>query len=267
MKKILLASTALAFSAGMASAQVTIGGYGFMGVTSTGGVTTVAHGARLTFTGTVQADHDLTFSMFSRQSIAPGGVVTGDRMWVRAAGHGLTLTVGNTNGAVRSLARTAYYYGFNDGGIFGAEANPAALFQADAGQNIYAQYAFDGLTVGASTTIAAPNQIEIAARYSMSGFTVAAGINASTSAYAIHLGYNGGDWAVGAGYNSANTLVVGGSYTFNDVTIGAAIQSTGGATNYGLNVGYNLGGGATLSGTVGSTGGVTTLGAGVFFSF
>jgi hypothetical protein len=47
MKKILLASTALAFSAGMASAQVTVGGYGFMGVTSTGGVTAVAHGAAL----------------------------------------------------------------------------------------------------------------------------------------------------------------------------------------------------------------------------
>jgi hypothetical protein len=161
---------------------------------------------RLTFTGTVQADHDLTFTMFSRHTIAlAASTWTGDRMWVRAAGHGLTVTVGNTNGAVRSLARTAYFYGFNDGGIFAADTGSAGSLQADAGQNIYAQYAFDGLSVGVSTTIAAPNQIEIAARYSMSGFTVGAGINASTSAYAIHLGYNGGDWTVGAGYNSANT--------------------------------------------------------------
>jgi outer membrane protein OmpU len=278
MKKILLASTALAFSAGMASAQVTVGGYGYMGVINSGGNTDIRYGSRLTFTGTVEADHGVTFSMFTRSSQVGGQFATGgapaahwtqDYTFVRVAGHGLTLTVGNTHGAVRNLARTAAFYGFNDSGIFAADTGDATLFQTDGAQNAYVSYAFDGLTVGASANLAGVSQVEIGARYSMSGFTIGAGINATTSAWAINAAYNGGDWTVGAGINSNNRVAVIGSYTFNDVTVRAAIENEGGLTGYGLDVGYNLGGGATLSATVGQARltGVTTIGAGVFFSF
>lgn len=269
MKKILLASTALAFSAGMASAQVAVGGYGFVGVTNTGGATTVGHGARLTFTGTVQADHGVTFTMFSRNSITPASTWASDRMRIDVSAMGLTLSVGNTNGAVRTLARAAYYYGYNDGGIFGADTGSAGTgFQNDGGQNVTARYNYDAFSVAVSAPIAG-GSAEIAARYSASGITVAAGVNtAAGNPYALHAAYNGGDWTVGAGYASLNNrFVIGGSYRFDAITVGAAVQSTGGATNYGLNVGYNLGGGATLSATVGVVGAVTTVGAGAFFSF
>ena len=269
MKKILLASTALAFSAGMASAQVAIGGYGFVGITNTGGATTVGHGARLTFTGTVQADHGVTFTMFSRNTIAPGGAWAHDRMRIDVSAMGLTLSVGNTNGAVRTLARTAYYYGYNDGGIYGADTGSAGTgFATDGGQNVTARYNYDAFSVAVSAPIAG-GSAEIAARYSASGLTLAAGVStAAGNPYALHASYNGGDWTVGAGYASLNNrFVVGGSYNFDAITVGAAVQSTGGVTNYGLNVGYNLGGGATLSATVGVAGGVTTVGAGAFFSF
>ena len=288
MKKILLASTALAFSAGMASAQVAVGGYGFMGITNNAAGTTVNHGARLTFTGTVQADHGVTFTMFARQTISAGGNTgsvfalspaapnavannaTFDRLRVDVSAMGLTLSVGNTNGAVRTLARTAYYYGYNDGGIYGADTGSTGTgFQTDGQQNVTARYNYDAFSVAVSAPIAG-GSAEIAARYSASGITVAAGVNtAAGNPYALHASYNGGDWTIGAGYASLNNrFVVGGSYNFDAFTIGAAVQSTGGATDYGLNVGYNLGGGATLSATVAvNAAGATTVGAGAFFSF
>lgn len=41
MKKLFVATTALTFSAGFAAAEVQLGGFGFVGVMNTGGVTTV----------------------------------------------------------------------------------------------------------------------------------------------------------------------------------------------------------------------------------
>jgi outer membrane protein OmpU len=318
MKKILLASTALAFSAGMASAQVAISGYGFMGIVNNSGSaasagwaaandaviaaeaaladaataaartaaaatlatartalaaetaaiaagTTLAHGARLNFTASVQADHGVAFTMFSRNSISAGGAWANDRLRLDVAANGLTLSVGNTNGAIRSLARTFAYYGFNDGGIFGGDTGNVG--QADSGQNVYARYTFDAFTLGVSTTTAG-GDVEVGARYSASGITVGAAISSGAgNPYAIHAAYNGGDWTVQAGYNSTQRLLVSGSYTFDAITVGAAVQTQGGATTYGLDVGYNLGGGATLSATVGVAGGNTRIGAGAFFSF
>jgi outer membrane protein OmpU len=275
MKKILLATTALVLSAAVADAQaVRIGGYAYMGVTSTGGTTTFTHAGRLNFTAAVEADHGLAFSMFSRNNIAPGGAWTSDRLWVRVSASGLTFTVGNTNGAVRALARTLAYYGYDDGGFAAAETAPGTIFQNDGNaafsQNALLQYRIGDLSVAASTSLASAGRVsEVAAAYTVNAITVAAGISsAAGNPWALRAAYNGGDWNVALGHNSAGTTALVGSYTMGAITVGAAgMRQTAGNT-YGLNVGYNLGGGATASATFGrNSAGVSSVRAGVIFTF
>ena len=101
MKKLLLASTALVFSAAVANAQaVSIGGEGRMGImgTDSGAGWNWAQENRLqfNFSVSVEADHGLTFGAFSRARMTNGatGVFSGSRVWVES--NGLRLTFGNT---------------------------------------------------------------------------------------------------------------------------------------------------------------------------
>ena len=126
MKNILLASTALVLSAGMASAQgLTISGQGRMGVqyNSTMAQTTMQENRlQFNFNVSVAADNGLTFGAYSRVRInnggtfldpafpatsARGGFFSGSRVWGEIAGF--RITVGNQDGAVRG-AGTAFGY-------------------------------------------------------------------------------------------------------------------------------------------------------------
>jgi outer membrane protein OmpU len=246
-----------------------------MGVTSTGGTTTFNHAGRLTFTAAVEADHGLAFSMFTRANIAPGGAWTNDRLWVRVAASGLTFTVGNVNGAVRSLARVSAFYGYDDGGFTAADTAPGTLFQNDGNttvrnQNALVQYRIGDVSVAASTSLANAGRIsEVAAAYTFSGITVGAGISsAAGNPWALRAAYNGGDWNVALGHNSDGTTGLTGAYTVGAITVGAAAMRQTAGNTYGLNVGYNLGGGATASVSYGRPAtGSSSVRAGVIFTF
>ena len=126
MKNVLFATTALIATAGIASADVSVGGYGYLGVTFDGSTNTTAvlHATRLTFAGSVETDIGVSFTAKSRITISNNndGTVTADLNGATAAsltdvtgtasgtlGHnsiqmtsgGLTLTVGATHGAMR----------------------------------------------------------------------------------------------------------------------------------------------------------------------
>jgi hypothetical protein len=120
MKKILLASTALVLSAGIAQAQaVRITGEGRMGILyervsgDEGSASAWAQENRLqlNFTVGVTADHGLTFGAFSRVRITNGatGVFSGSRVWVEASN--LRLTFGNVDGAIRGAGVSHGYAG------------------------------------------------------------------------------------------------------------------------------------------------------------
>ena len=70
MKKLLVATTALTFSAGFAAAEVTVGGFGYVGVVSSGGVTTVQQQVRLEFTGTTTTTAGTSFEAYVRLDVA-----------------------------------------------------------------------------------------------------------------------------------------------------------------------------------------------------
>lgn len=110
MKKILLATSALALSAVAANAQaVRIGGEGRMGIlyetVSAGGVSAnnwaQENRLQLNFSVSVEADHGLSFGAFTRARITNGavGVFSGSRVWVEASNF--RLTFGNVDGAIR----------------------------------------------------------------------------------------------------------------------------------------------------------------------
>ena len=265
MKKILIATSALALSAGFAAAEVKVGGYGFVGVTNTGGTTSVTQGVRLEFTGSTTSTAGTEFSAYVRLDVAGAGapVATFTRSRITVKHDALTVSFGSTNGAVRTLARSLAYYGYNDGGIFGVDnATGGAGFSADSGNNVTARYDAGAFSVAVSSDVAFTKQ-ELAVRYSANGITVGAGID-TQSRYALAAQYKTGNLSVGAGYNQTGVANAQIGYTMGAWDFGLAANT---ANAYGVDVGYNLGGGARLSATAGSVGGVTTIGAGAFFSF
>lgn len=304
MKKILLATSALVLSAGVAQAQMTVNGFSYMGITNvtsgplgTTGAATVRYGTRLFFNATVRGDHGLVFTSQLRANFRnnttagyPANTFNAgtavdplfDRLWVRAAASGFSLTVGNTNGALRTLARTVSAPGFDADRL--VSLFDTAIGVSDGNQNAIAQYATGPWSVAVSSSLSG-NVIEGAVRYSDGGITVGAGIGTG-SIWSIHAGYAMGDWGAQVGYASdglgGNRLVVLGTYRMGDLTLGVALQNqvgdfqatngtlnTNNGTRYGANATYALGGGAVLEGSVGVFEGVGNAyyGLGVRFPF
>ena len=279
MKKLLLASSALVLSAGMASAQgVSLGGYGYMGIADVNN--TVHYGTRLTASARLQADHGLTFGadwrIYDRNCDLVVGCV--DQQFIlntaRVSVDGFTLIMGNTNGAVRSLARSANFYGFNNGGLFAVTTGHGGWHGESAGivpnvaarENIYASYSFGDLTGGVSYDIV-DGTWEIAARGSFDQFTVGVGWTndhgnggGGGNQFAIIGSWSDGVFGVSAGYDSASTdVVLTASYQMGEIGLAAATD----LTDFGLNATYDLGGGATASATLSTQ----QIGAGIQFNF
>jgi outer membrane protein OmpU len=282
MKNILLATTVLAATAGFASADVKVSGYGFAGATTNGTTTTAASGLRLEFTGSAETDGGIKMSAYTRVTngtpgttpvVNTAGVAGGDvfaRNKVTISANGLTVAVGSTNGAMKSLARNAAYYGFNDGGVAGFDNNASTL--NDSGNNVFVQYAVSSVKVGIGSNIPAAGAatvIDFGAQYSSNGFTVGAGADntAGASKWMVAASYDGGAWSVGVGTASNNDVTLKASYDIGGgTTIGVAGESTGGNTNFGLDVSHDLGG-ATASFTAAQVAGATSAGAGIIFKF
>lgn len=294
MKNLLLASTALVLSAGLAHAQaVTITGEGRMGIQYDNagfGGSNWRQEQRLTlnFNVSVQADHGLTFGAWTRARMQTGGlgvanqgVFSGSRVWVEA--NGLRLTFGNQDGAFRAAGASHGYLGGCGVGYEGGQqcGDSAGLLGVTQGQNstgsdnepmIGVRYTMGNTTVAVSH--ARGNATELGIRHRMDAFTVALGFTnggAGASSWALSGHYNGGSWGVGAivadvaGVNtnfsiSANAQLGGGN-------LYGYIGRVGGANAYGLSYGYGLGGGATLTVGAERVGAATTASVGVAFSF
>lgn len=322
MKKILITTTALTLSAGFAAAQnVNITGYGFAGVVNSSTWdttlassnrvliqnTAIQQRIRLEFTGTTTANTGTSFSAYVRMNANNTGAIASDRARITVKHDNLTVAFGNTNGAMRTLARSATYYGFNDGGIFGAD-NSVSGAQTDGGNNVLVRYDMGAFSGAISTDAALSGTYEIAARYTFQGFTLGAGysnrgaiagaagaaletvttnaglfagstVARAADAWMVSAGYKMGDVDITLGANSDNRFVGGLGYTMGDWSFGLAAASGAldGGTDIGANIGYNLGGGVTLSLSAGNSVTAptaaadgfrsTTVGAGLLFKF
>ncbi|MBN8293555.1 hypothetical protein JI664_16405 [Rhodobacter sp. NTK016B] len=287
MKNLLLATTALIASATIANAQaVTISGEGRMGVIAfhgpVFGVWSWAQENQLSldFNVAIEADHGLSFGALTTAEIANGsvGVFSGSSVWVEA--NGLTLTFGNTPGAVYTagLAVDTCLVGYEGGTICGDDAGADLAFvDSDTDgvgpANVTAAYAFGDTTVAVSherTT----GETEVAAMTSFDAFTVAAGYTTFASGiWTVSGHYDGGSWGVGAlvvsDGSTTNYTVSGNVALYGGALYGYVGREFGGQT-YGLSYGYDLGGGATLTAGVEHWdigAGATSASMGVAFTF
>jgi len=268
MKKILLASAALALSAGVAHSQaVTIGGQGRMGVQySNGGFVTRTGTAtnwrtesrlQLNFSAAVQADHGLAFGGFSRLRLqTAGGTATqmtsqlfsGHRVWVEAAG--LRLTMGNQDGAITTTGVAMGYLGGcgvgyeggqqcgdtaglmgygGQGGVTWFGSNTAGGVNTGNDQTIHARYTMGDFQAAVSAERS--NGVEVAVKGRFDAFTVAAG-------YQQNRGLSPRVFTASAHYN-------GGAWG-----VGAIVARIEANTNFSVSANAELGGG-NLYGYVG----------------
>lgn len=294
MKKILLASTALVLSAGLAHAQaVTITGEGRMGIQydSLGfGDSNWRQENRLTlnFNVAVQADHGLSFGAWTRARMqvaglgtAQQGVFSGSRVWVEA--NGLRLTFGNQDGAFRAAGASHGYLGGCGVGYEGGQqcGDSVGLLGVTQGQNstgsdnepmIGLRYTMGTTTVAVSHARGGATELGVRARFD--AFTVAVGATnggAGASSYALSGHYNAGSWGVGvivARIGGAVTnYALSGNAQLGGGNLYGYVGRVGGANAYGLSYGYGLGGGATLTAGAERVGANTTASVGVAFNF
>lgn len=236
MKKILLASTALVLSAGLAHAQaVTITGSGRMGIvgadTGLGWNWSQEYRLDLNFNVSVEADHGLTFGAWTRARMEGGwqgvGLVSGNargvggfssaRVWVES--NGFRLTFGNQEGAIIQAGVAMGYGGGCGVGYIGGHLcgdsiaflgglqlqNNRAFTGGGALQPLAAtgrhrtglRYSFGSSTV-AVTYDRDLGTTEFGARTTFDAFTVALGFsNVGSDIWALSGTYNGGSWGAG----------------------------------------------------------------------
>ena len=290
MKKILLASAALALTGGMASAQgLTISGDARMGVQYNGGGY-AAHGGEnwrlesrtnLNFSASVQGDHGLSFGAFwrVRQNNNMVGDFSGHRVWVEASGF--RLTFGNQPGAVEAMGVASIgSFGYTGGtfqtwgGLYAGDALNGLYtydsFGAGYPQMLGVSYRMGDVQVG--VTHVRDGDTEIAAQATFDAFTIAAGASNAAERYrTVSATYNGGNWAANvilSQYSGDNLVTVGGRADLGGGSAAAYVGRHAGNTVGGVSYRYGLGGGATIGAAVErNTARNTVAELGVIFSF
>lgn len=278
MKNILLASTILVASAGIAAAEVRVTGDGRMGVYDNGATTNLDGRVRVNFGLSAEGDHGLTFGGTLRigqtWNAATNAALGPQNGSVFIAANGLRLTYGDIDGAVAN--RVAIYGGgLGYTGRVGRRATHAGYLEGDAGAggqaSLRVDYDMSGFGISLAAAQGVANDAEIAVSYSASGLSVAAGYEEGGN-WSVSAGYAAGAYSVGL-LHSRNGAVgntrLWGSYAMGATTLRAVVARVGGATDFGVGVTYALGGGANFHAAVAREGAaaVTTAQVGVTFSF
>lgn len=290
MKKLLLASTALVLSAGIAAAQgVSLSGDARMGVDYDDSRATewlFTSRARVTFNLSGQTDTGLSFGASFRADNAPGAAgnnaMNAGNVFISGAFG--RIRMGDVAGAAQALVGD-----LNATSLTGlGDRNDFAYISRvnDNDTSMIYDYSMAGFTVALSAEqLGNDDLLGIAASYTFDGFTVAAGYENSDAGdhFAIGGGANFNGIDVKAIYARANNtlqgnlglakrdqygLSVGGS--FDAVSGNAFVRRTfDDTTVYGIGASYDLGGGASVVGGIagGNRGTSTRADLGVAMSF
>ena len=306
MKKILLSTALLSATAGMAAAEITLSGSGRFGLQYVEGraqETQLEFRFRTEINGKVETDSGVAFGgrvrLQSSSTGGSGGGATLSAAYLSASYEGLTVQVGNANGAADSVA-LAYnseigYTGFGAGDPInmgsGFSSGPYAGTPNRVG--IFVAYSVGDLNVRASyhtndqTISNAVEEYSVSADYVFGAVTVAAaymenpGRVDNTDGYFLGAEYAFGDaGAIGLLYFDANGVTTAtdsskvtlyGSYAFDAVTVRAFVSSGDNLgtedTAYGLGVDYDLGGAKLAAGVQQDFAGQTQAEVGVSFGF
>lgn len=287
MKKVLLTTTALSLLAGAAAADVSFSGLARFGVISTGGTVTTQNRMRLNVVGSTEADNGLSFgAMFRMQATNTSAAATaamgasGPNVWV--SNGTMTLTMGNTGGAIASAANI---WGCGVG--FGGHAcndmadnsftNHTTFASSGAGPNIVRlNFALGSANIavsGGHTAAGAVANNEIAANFAVGGATIGIGYEAAAVSPTtfLNLGFDAGSATLGLRYASgggSNGYIAHMTYGIGSGSLYVyAGNNLAGVAQAGLSYSMALGGGVTAAVAVYSAGGVMNASAGANFNF
>ncbi|HEY6918416.1 MAG TPA: porin, partial [Tabrizicola sp.] len=187
MKKILLATSAVALMAGAASAEVAVSGSARMGLTyadtAAGSTTAFSSRVRIVFTASGETDTGLSFGASTRAdqesgndaALGSGGDTNGDSTVYISGGFG-KLTMGDVGGAADALVGqvSGVGYGPND-------SLQEIDFLGTTKTAAYYEYSAGAVTFGLGA-----GQIDV-------GDELSVGVKYATDAYSVALGYETSD--------------------------------------------------------------------------
>ena len=222
MKKILFATTALVATAGMAAADMTLSGFGRVGLDySAAGDTTMDYRWQLGITGSVETSSGTTFKIYSRARFDDGDAADGgfNAPTVTISSGDFTLQLGNTYSAAG--ARTNVF-GSGTGnlgnyGLYDTFATWYASGVAGTSDRVRADYTMNGMTISVSGDVDGDERIE--AGVSGSAGSLNYGVAASDDDYyAADVNMAMGDMKVGARLtNTINGMYA--NYSFGDTSV------------------------------------------------
>lgn len=303
MKNIILATTALIGTAGLAAAEVSISGYGRFGTVYSNNADTWNTASRLRLQFDVSAETDSGIVFGARQRLqteenATGNGGNGARFYMTT--NGFTLAMGNITGVIEGapglyMPTKSAGVGLEGNGFYSLAANTSsnggrfgwtAYSSGGAGaqEGVEILYSMNGFGAHVhSTDTGAVQSTGIGLNYTFSGYTAAVAYEDFDNGNEILFASIGGDIGpVNATLSYADTefggvaadkVVLKGAYDFGTgLTAYGFVGSEDNNANesFGLGASYDLGGGVSIEGGVTKTDEVlddTIVSLGAFFSF
>jgi outer membrane protein OmpU len=282
MKKVLLATTALVLSAGVASAEVSVSGNARVGLTyneANAQSTLMDNRVRIAFSASGETDSGLSYSASARIRTGNEGgasVNAFNELGVTISGAFGSLTVGSESSAAEYAVGDLAGVGFTGAGA-GNENNFG-------GASVVYTYSTDALTAMVSIGESAGNggntldsdTLAMGVSYAAGAVTVAVGYEMGAADDHIIAGvtYAMGDTTVKATYGTqGDDSQMGASVAHKMGSISLAgfyrTTETGGADAdfYGVGAAYDLGGGAAVKAGFANNDGTTRMEAGINLSF
>ena len=295
MKKLLIASTALVATAGMATADITMSGYAEIGMVDYGTAVGMEMHSDMdvTFKLSGASDNGLTFgASIDLDEVSNGIASTGGPHAVHVSGGFGTLTMGDTDGAldkanaeVASLTAIADDHTAHSGYNGGAGLDSGDILRYDTTYNGFgisaslaqsdAAVANDVIAYGITTTL---GTVALSAAFQDNNTQDITAVSAKSNVGGLGITANYSEASMGTTATSYEHTGVGLAYTLNGVNLHANygnydFDNGTNADGYGFAANYGLGGGATVmvgygNGTAnGSTADVTTFSVGLGLSF
>jgi outer membrane protein OmpU len=229
MKKVLFATTALVFSAGIAAAEVSVGGDGRMGVVYNGSDWNFSSRIRVSFTASGTTDGGLEFGGSVRADQATAAT-NGTAASVYISGAFGKLSMGDVVGAPEALFGDFYEVGYTDLSSMGGYSNDILYLTGDNGGNVGANVAPSAVTTTGTGTTAVTTAVSglntgpnLLYTGTFGAFSVAASMSDGKAGsvdgsqeYALAGAYTFGNYTVGLGYEYLDLKVYdagGNAYT------------------------------------------------------
>ncbi len=284
MKKVLLATTALALSAGVAYAEISMSGSARMGLYYDGADTTLDNRFTVNIDGKVETTSGMTFGARMRLRTSDGAAGTspnGARVYMTSGP--VTVAVGNINGAIDSMpnlyhSEVGYAYNIAAGDVVTVSYDGYSSTGGELGAEvIYSSDSFGAhLSVTDSSLGSTNNRTAAHISYTVGGWTLAVGTQqddvAGNDLIVVTAAGTVGDYGIGfsAADNDGTTkMTLAGSATMGATGVSAFVSDEEGATDtaFGLGLTYDLGGASLGAGVQQDTSGDNQAEVGVSFSF